>query len=100
MTIGQRLAKTARKALEDLAVREFGREKILESCRVAAAQGYMTCEIRPSIPIDVSTTDHAKTLLAELRKEWLQCAWIPYAVPGQPAYKILELRWDTQRPAS
>jgi enoyl-[acyl-carrier-protein] reductase (NADH) len=94
MTIGQRLLKTAGKALETLAEQEFSREKIVEACRTAAAKGFVQCQIRPSIPVDVSATEHMKALRAELQKEWLQLAWIPHAMPGEVPYKVLEVRWD------
>lgn len=64
------------------------------SCRDAAAKGFTYCQVRPSIPVDVSATDHMKALRQELEKEWLQLAWIPHALPGEPPYKVLELRWD------
>ena len=98
MTIGQRLAKTARKALEELAAREFSRAKIEAACTEAAAKGFVSCEIRPSVPVDVSTSEHMTTLAEVLKKEWLQLTWIPRAMPGEPAYKILEIRWDTSSP--
>lgn len=96
MTIGQRLMKTAAKALEELACREFGREVILKACHEAAAKGFTQCQVRPSIPVDVSTTYHIKALRKELEKEWLQLAWIPHALPGEPPFKILEVRWDAK----
>ena len=94
MTIGQRLLKTATKALEDLAEREFSREVILEACRDAAAKGFTSCRIRPSLPVDLATTEHMKVLRPELEKEWLQVAWIPHGMPGEPLYKVLEVRWE------
>lgn len=96
MTIGQRLMKTAAKALEELASREFSREVILEACREAAAKGFTYCQVRPSIPVDISATDHMKALRKEWEKEWLQLAWIPHALPGEPPFKILEVRWDAK----
>lgn len=93
MTIGQRLAKTAREALEELAATEFSREKILESCRTAAARGFMSCHIRPSAHVDVSTTEYMKALKAALEKERLDLTWIPHGLPGEIPYKVLEVRW-------
>lgn len=94
MTIGQRLAKTARKALEELAATEFSREKILESCRTAAARGFMSCQIRPSVPVDVSMTDHIKTMKADMENERVALTWIPHGLPGEIPYKVLEIRWE------
>ncbi|WP_018902576.1 hypothetical protein [Rhizobium sp. 2MFCol3.1] len=93
MTIGQRLLKTATKALEELAKREFSRETVLEACRVAAAKGFMSCQMRPSVPVDLSNTTHAKELRAELEKEWLQLAWLPQGLPGETPFKVLEIHW-------
>lgn len=94
MTIGQRLLKTASKALEDLAAREFSREAILSACRDSATQGFTSCRIRPSLPVDVTATAHMKALRADLEKERLQLAWIPHGMPGEPSYKVLEVRWE------
>lgn len=97
MTIGQRLLKAADKALEELAAREFSRETVLEVCRAAAGKGFLQCQIRPSIPVDISSTEHMKALRLALEKDWLQITWIPHATPGEPPYKVLEVRWDKQR---
>lgn len=94
MTTGQRLLKTAGRALEGLAEREFSKERILDACREAAAKGYMQCQIRPSIPVDISLTEHMKVLRPQLEKDWLQLAWIPHGMPGEIPYKVLEVRWD------
>lgn len=97
MTIGQKLAKTAIEALETLAKTEFSRENIVEACRVAAMQGFMSCDIKPSVPVDVSQTAAIKDITTELKKEWLEMAWIARAVPGEPSYKILQVRWTARR---
>lgn len=94
MTIGQRLAKTARKALEELAASEFSRETILKACQVAAAGGFMVCHIRPSAHVDVSATEHMKALKIELEKERIDLTWIPHGLPGEIPYKVLEVRWE------
>lgn len=93
MTIGQRLIKTALKALEDLAAREFSREKILVACQEAAAKGLTSCLIKPSLPVDVSQTEYIKILKPQLEKEWLQLTWLSHGLPGEPTYKVLEVRW-------
>lgn len=94
MTIGQRLLKTARKALEDLAAEEFSEKRLLEACQAAAGKGYLSCQVRPSIPVDVSETQHLKDVRAILQKQWIESSWIPYGLPGETPYKILELRWE------
>lgn len=94
MTVGQKLAKAARKALEDLAAKEFSREAILEACRTAAASGFMSCRIRPSAHVDLSATEHMKDLKIELEKERLALTWIPHGLPGEIPYKVLEVRWE------
>ncbi len=93
MTIGQRLLRTARKAQEDLAAREFSREKIFAACQEAASKGLTSCLIKPSLPVDVSSTDFMKALRPALEKERLQVTWLPHGLPGDPAYKVMEIRW-------
>lgn len=100
MTIGQTLAKTAAKALELMAENEFSRAKILEACNAAAAKGFMTCQMRPSVPVDLSKTKCLQALRAELEKERVDSSWIPHAMPGEPAFKVLELRWETRSTAT
>lgn len=94
MTVGQRLLATARKALQELVANEFNREVVLEACRKAAAQGFTSCQIRPSRPVDVTGDPSLQQLRAALEKERVSTVWIPVALPGERAYKILELRWD------
>lgn len=97
MTIGQRLLKTSCKALEDLAEAEFSSAKILEACHVAAAKGFTRCEIKPTIPVDVSGTEAFSLVLKELKREWLELAWFTRSIPGEPTYKILEICWDKRQ---
>lgn len=94
MTIGQKLATTAAKALEAFAQEEFSREKIFAACHAAAAEGQPGCQIRPSRPVDVSVTLHMKGLLAELQRERLHTSWVSVSLPKEPAFKILEVRWE------
>jgi hypothetical protein len=97
MTIGQKLAETANKALETIAEDEFSRGKILEACRIAAAKGFMICEIAPSVPVDVSQTVAMKEITADLKKEWLELSWHLRALPGEVPYKILQIRWPSKK---
>lgn len=97
MTIGQKLVKTANEALEKLAGTEFSREKILEACHAAALQGLMTCNIKPSIAVDISHTASIKDTTAELKKEWLELSWIARAIPGELPYTVLQVRWTARK---
>lgn len=97
MTIGQKLMKTSRRALEDLAEAEFSVEKIVAACGEAALKGYMRCEIKPTIPVDLSSTEAMKTAISDLKKQWLELEWLPRGLPGEPPYKVLEVRWDPRK---
>lgn len=97
MTIGQKLAKVAHRALEDLAAEEFSRARVLNACQTAAAKGYLSCEIRPSVPVDISGTQHVKELAAFLQEQWIESSWNPQGLPGEPRYKVLQLRWEGRR---
>lgn len=94
MTAGQKLAKRAAEVCEVLAEKEFSTAVVLAAAAEAAATGLLTCEIRPSKPIDVRKTKTLEATVQELRRERIHIEWIARRdAPDQPEYLVLLLNW-------
>jgi hypothetical protein len=99
MTWGQKLIRLANQALEELAAEEFNVAAILEKARAFAAQGYKSCIIVPSRPVDIRHTSAFKTTREELERHRLRLIWESrIQPPHNEPYAVLLVSWaDSER---
>lgn len=99
MTWGQKFARLANRSLEELATEEFSATAILEKARAVAAQGYKSCIIVPSRPVDIRQTEAFKLTREELQKQRLRLTWeTRVQPPHNEPYAVLVISWaDAER---
>ena len=89
-------------SIEELAAEEFSVAVILDKARAVAAQGYKSCIVVPSRPVDIRQTAAFKATREELEKQRLRLTWESrIQPPHNEPYAVLVVSWsDAERDTS
>lgn len=96
-TWGDKLQKLSAEALNRLAAAEFDPKRVYQVCADRAALGFVSADIRPSIPVNVQECDAVKQLIAALAKEKVRHEWVPVLEGADVKYSVLRIDWEKRR---
>ncbi len=86
----------ADQARERMAALAFDLEVVIEAMARAASTGHRAIKITPPIPLELSATEAARSLVDQLREAGVNIEWVPRS-PTDPTagerFSELVLRW-------